>query len=250
MFSTGSKKLDEIFGGYEASTIHLFYGPAGAGKTHLAVYQPILSLAKYMTDTNTLEENHRFIIVSTDGGFSRNRLQQVLQYNGVDVYKVLPKLVVFEPTSFDSQHDVIINQIPKLIEVSGIKPLLIAVDPITAHYRVEYFKASPRDRLQTALRGIGRIEVETNLLFKIAKETGAVVTITTWYKSYITDQIKRAWYSDIGGGKALAYYPTKALRLELIAEYPKKIKATVVKHRFGEEYKTCEFTIKHSGVSD
>ena len=78
--STGADFVDELLdGGYEADAITTIYGPAGAGKTNLALLAA-LDIAK---------QGKKVIFVDTEGGFSVSRLKQLLP----EYKKLLDKII-------------------------------------------------------------------------------------------------------------------------------------------------------------
>jgi len=67
--STGTEVLDLLLeGGYENDAITTIYGPAGAGKTNLALIAAV-SMA---------QKGKKVVYIDTEGGFSAARLKQVV----------------------------------------------------------------------------------------------------------------------------------------------------------------------------
>ena len=78
--SSGSKIMDELLdGGYETDIINTFYGPAGSGKTLIAMLAII----------PVVKSGKKVIYIDTEGGFSVERFKQIC----VDYEKVLENVV-------------------------------------------------------------------------------------------------------------------------------------------------------------
>ena len=91
---TGSKILDKMLnGGYETDIVTTIYGPAGSGKTTLAILCAI-----------KVAITHRKVIyVDTEGGFSAERLIQICSGMHLNYQRVLEKIVFLKPTTFEEQ---------------------------------------------------------------------------------------------------------------------------------------------------
>ena len=88
--SIGVKFLDEFLeGGLENDAITTIYGPAGTGKTNLALLAAI-----------EVAKRKKVIFVDTEGGFSVSRLKQILP----DYKKLLENFIFIQPMRFDEQH--------------------------------------------------------------------------------------------------------------------------------------------------
>jgi len=80
--SAGVKLLDDLLeGGYETDAITTIYGPAGAGKTNLAL----------LASVGIAKQGKKVIFIDTEGGFSVSRLKQILP----EYKKLLDKFVFF-----------------------------------------------------------------------------------------------------------------------------------------------------------
>ncbi|MEM4282189.1 MAG: DNA repair and recombination protein RadB [Candidatus Woesearchaeota archaeon] len=117
---TGSSLLDAFLeGGYEQDAVTTIYGPAGAGKTTLALLAAIA----------TAERGKKTIFVDTEGGFSVARLKQLAKN-----YKpILEKIIFLNPTTFQQQK----RSIERLKSLVNQKIGLIVVDTISMLYRLE-----------------------------------------------------------------------------------------------------------------
>ena len=87
--STGAEVLNTLLeGGYEKDAITTIYGPAGSGKTNLA----LLAAAE-------MAKNKKVIFIDTEGGFSITRLKQIV--SGYE--QILGNIVFLQPTNFEEQ---------------------------------------------------------------------------------------------------------------------------------------------------
>lgn len=117
---TGNELADELLqGGFELDAITTIYGPAGAGKTNLALLAAI----------ETAKSGKKVIFIDTEGGFSVSRLKQLMP----EYKKLLDKIMFLRPTTFEEQK----VTIERLKELVNNKIGLIIVDTITMLYRLQ-----------------------------------------------------------------------------------------------------------------
>ncbi len=215
--STGVKFLDEFLeGGYETDAITTLYGPAGAGKTNLALLAAV-EMAK---------QKKKVIFVDTEGGFSVARLKQVFP----DYKKHLDKIVFLRPTNFDEQTKVI----SKLKDLVSSKIGLIVVDTMTMLYRLQRsFKDEEYNR---------DLSLQMLALNEIARKYNIPVLLTSQvYTSFDTGAIKM-----VGGDILL--YSSKCL-MELAPLHNGKRKLMLRKHRSIASEKEVLFQIVDKGVN-
>ena len=113
--SSGCTAVDKILGGgIETDCITSIYGPAGAGKTNLALLAAI----------TTVKAGKKVIYVDTEGGVSVPRLEQLADKD------TLQKILFLQPTTFKEQCAMIAKL--SLADVG-----LIVVDSISMLYRLE-----------------------------------------------------------------------------------------------------------------
>jgi DNA repair protein RadB len=117
---TGARVLDRLLdGGYESDAITTIYGPAGSGKTNLALLAAV----------EVAKSGKKVIFIDTEGGFSVHRLKQVMP----EYKRILDRIVFLRPTTFEEQK----KAIETLAELVSSKVGLIVVDTITMLYRLE-----------------------------------------------------------------------------------------------------------------
>ena len=245
-----SKQLEDLIGGYEPGKIYHFYGHAGTGKTHLACYHPLAALEPRLRQA--LESNERVvaIVYSCDGSFDWGRFFEIYG-GGFEERPELQKYVqVVRPTDFEHQHALIAKTLPAFLESRGLSPVLISVDPMTSFYRIEFMTTKePQKRISIALRRTGQLEEQLAVLKAIAEKHDCPVVVTNWLKAGVAGP-DQPWWREFGGGKGFEYYPSVSVRLEEVCKLPKIVRATVTKHRFREEGRSCYFAIDCMGIRD
>jgi len=130
--STGSKKLDELFGGgVETQSITEVYGQFRSGKTQLA-HQLAVNV-QLPPDEGGL--GGTAIYVDTEGTFRPERLVDMAEPLGLDAAKVLKNVVWAR--AYNSDHQILLcDQAMEMAQEKNAK--LLVVDSITGHFRAEY----------------------------------------------------------------------------------------------------------------
>ncbi len=150
-----SSPIDSLIGGgIEKGVITQFYGPPGSGKTNITL--------------NLLVQNAKNgkngVFVDTEGGLSIERVKQI---SGTDFNELASNIIVFEPSTFIEQ-DNVLRRIEKMVE-SGDPVELIILDSAVALYRVR-----DGDTSQINLE-LGR---QMGLLTRLARKHDIAVVIT------------------------------------------------------------------------
>jgi len=214
---TGAKFLDEFLeGGYETDAITTIYGPAGAGKTNLALLAAV----------EVAKQGKKVIFIDTEGGFSVSRLKQIMP----DYKKLLDRIIFLRPTIFAEQHEAI-ERLKKLINPSiG----LIVVDTMTMLYRLQRsFKEDDNHNHDLSLQMLS--------LNNIARKHKIPILLTSQvYTSFDTGKIR------IVGGDILLY--TSKCLLELDALSGGRRKLVLRKHRSIAGEKEALFHIVEKGI--
>lgn len=221
--STGSIPLDKLLeGGFESDVLTTIYGPAGSGKTNIA----ITALA------NTLKQGKRVIFIDTEGSFSISRMLQVYP----EFEKVAEKLLFLKPTNFNEQRESF-DTLHKTIEVNRELFDLIIIDSIAMLYRLEMGKSSD---VYNVNRELGR---QLGKLTELARKKSIPVIITNQvYSDFENDGVKM-----VGGD--LLKYSSKCL-IELKPSTNGLRVATLKKHRSIPEGKETVFKIVNEGLID
>lgn len=165
--STGCVSLDKLLGGgIRKGEISLVYGEAETGKTSFAI-QCAVNCAR--TDSKT-------IFIDADGTFSSRRLLQIAYR---DIEKLSPLIILFRPTTFQEQTNVIDHLENYLTEKAG----LVVVDTITSLYRVE-LGASPEETFKLNRK----LNTQLAYLAQIAKTRKVAVLITGQVRSTLVEE--------------------------------------------------------------
>lgn len=217
--STGTKILDDLLeGGYETDAITTIYGPAGAGKTNLALLAAI----------ETAKQGKKVIFIDTEGGFSVARLKQLMP----DYKKLLDRIMFLRPTTFEEQK----KSIERLKEMATGKIGLIIVDTISMLYRLQRsFKEGDNFNHDLSLQMLALNEITRN--HKIP-----VLLISQVYQSLDANKVK------IVGGDILAY--TSKCLLELQPLHSGKRRIVLRKHRSIAGEKEAMFEIIEKGIKE
>ncbi|HLF54871.1 MAG TPA: DNA repair and recombination protein RadB [Candidatus Nanoarchaeia archaeon] len=217
--STGTKILDDLLeGGYETDAITTIYGPAGAGKTNLALLAAI----------ETAKQGKKVIFIDTEGGFSVARLKQLMP----DYKRLLDRIMFLRPTTFEEQK----KSIERLKEMATGKIGLIIVDTISMLYRLQRsFKKDDNFNHDLSMQMLALNEITRN--HKIP-----VLLISQVYQSLDTNKVK------IVGGDILAY--TSKCLLELQPLHSGKRRIVLRKHRSIAGEKEAMFEIIEKGIKE
>jgi DNA repair protein RadB len=211
--------IDDILGGgIEKGIITQFYGPPGIGKTNIA-----LTLA-----VNCSKDDRKVIFVDTEGGLSIERVKQI---SGSEFQKVAGNIIIFEPTTFREQ-DEVLKRIENMLESEGEVELLI-LDSAVALYRLR------EGDLSQINQELGR---QMGLLLRIARKHDIAVIITNHvYSSFEGEGIEPV------GGTILKY------RSKIMVELAKgnlggERYAILKRHRSRPEGLRTSFRIVNKGL--
>lgn len=192
--SLGCKSLDDLLGGgIEPQAITEFYGLYGCGKTQVCLTAAVM--AQLTKSQGGL--NGKVIWIDTEGTFRPERIEEIVIERGLvplkeklkktdknepvdyeDVYKFLDNITV--ATAYNASHqELILDEIRERLEMQKIgtsnekeRVVLIIVDSLTTHYRVEFVGRgllAPRQ---------GKINSHIHGLKGIAKVYGIAVIVT------------------------------------------------------------------------
>jgi len=212
---SGTEIINKLLqGGYEKENITTIYGPRSSGKTNLCL---LATIKQAKQEKNT-------IYIDTGNNFSIERLKQLTQ----DYKKILPKIIIFKPKTFQNQEE-IIETIKKMTRYG-----LIIIDPISTFYRLEL--------------GEKQAIYETNILLgkqiaalkNIAKKEKIPIIIT----SQVYDNLKEEKITMVGG-KILRYGSNCIIELK---NNEKEKKAILKKHPKIKEKKEIKYEIKEKGI--
>lgn len=216
--STGTDVLDNLLeGGYETDAITTIYGPAGTGKTNLALLAAV----------SVAQHGKKAIYIDTEGGFSSARLKQIV----AQPKKVLNNIIFLQPTNFEEQK----KAFAKLRQLASPKIGLIVVDTISMLYRLQ---RTPED-VHAVNRELG---AQIGMLNEICRKQNIPVLITNQvYAQFDSGRINMV------GGDIIKYGSKCLLELQPLAGG--KRKAILRKHRSIAGEKEALFQITSKGIT-
>ncbi len=231
--SSGSFDLNKwLFGGYEKDVITMVAGPPGSGKTNMGI----------LVACSQAKKGNKIIFVDTEGGFSADRVKQIV---GEDYEEVLKNILLFEPTNFEEQKKVFVTLLDK-IKKGHVS--LIVIDGMAMLYRLELgdaIKSKEDDRIRLVNREVAK---QMRALAEIARKQKIPVLITNQvYAGFVSEE---DWKKGIRGevnivGGDLFQYWSKCI-IELKKDNRKR-KAVLLKHR-SLPYQELSFEIKEKGI--
>ena len=127
---TGSDAFNKLMnGGFETGCITELFGEFGCGKTQLG----------HMLTVNLLKMDPKAVAVyiDTENTFRPERIKQLAKGAGVDPEKALANIKVAR--AYNSDHQMLLaEKIDDMIKKDDLKPKLLVVDSLTAHFRAEF----------------------------------------------------------------------------------------------------------------
>ena len=216
-----------LHGGYDDEIITTIYGSAGSGKTNFCL-QAAVSQAK---------KGNKVIYIDTEGGFSSERVKQLVGNDDKEKEKVLGNILILKPTNFEEQKksfDSLLNHIKNQVS-------LIVCDGMTMLYRLDFASAREKSNGNGDISAIQHVNFELTrqmkLLAEISRKRYIPVIVTNQVYSW-NDELKMV------GGDIMTYW-SKCL-IELVIENGKRT-AFLRKHRYLPD-KRFPFTIVDLGI--
>jgi len=200
--STGVKNIDKLLnGGIKGGTLTHVYGKARSGKTTLAI----------QTAVNVAISGWRTLYVDAENSFSPQRLRQI---SGTSFDRVAKEIVVFRPTTFVEQSNIVDN-IEKYI-VPKVK--LIIFDTIATLYRVELGNSQRNFALNRELNR------QLAMLLGLAKKHGIAILITNQVRDVMVEGVVGI---EPVGKRVLEHWTPSSLLLE-VSDYSKERKIKLI----------------------
>ncbi len=231
--SSGSYDLNTwLYGGYEKDVITMIAGPAGSGKTNFSV----------LASCSQARKDKKVIFMDTEGGFSVERVKQIVGENYEDILK---NIFLLEPTNFDEQKKAFITLLGHL---KKDQVGLIVVDGMAMLYRLELgdaIKSKEDYKINQVNREVAK---QMRILSEIARKKNIPVIITNQvYGGFVCEE---DWKKGIKGeinivGGDLFKYWSKCI-LELKHDRGKR-KCVLLKHR-SLATKELSFDIRNKGI--
>jgi DNA repair protein RadB len=235
--SAGSFELNKfLFGGYETDIITTLYGPGASGKTNLAL----------IVATSQARKGNKVIYIDTEGGFSIDRVHQLVYKNEEEYETTLRNIILLNPTNFQEQEDAFEN-IAKHLKKGGIS--LIVVDSIAMLYRLELADAiqtKEDEKIKAVNRKLAR---QLKYLNEVARKQHIPVVVTNQvYSEFVSDEeLKERNYEkqvSMVGGDLLKYWSKCLIELQ---NFSGKRKVILQKHRSLPK-KELAFEITNGGI--
>jgi len=231
--STGSYDFNKwLYGGYEKDVITMIAGPAGSGKTNFSI----------LAACSQAKKGNKVIFIDTEGGFSIERIKQII---GDNYEEVLKNILLLEPTSFDEQKKAF-NKL--LSQLKNEQIGLIIVDGMAMLYRLELgdaIQAKDDNKIKQVNREVAK---QMRILAEIARKRNIPIVITNQvYEEFVPEE---EWKKGIRGnvnivGGDLFKYWSKCI-LELGLDRGRR-KAKLLKHR-SLVNKELNFVISNKGI--
>ncbi len=206
--------LDNILGGgLPDGVITNIFGPPGSGKTNMCLVAAV----------DSIKDGKKIIYVDTEGGFSRQRFEQLCNP------KELENVILLEPKTFKEQKDAF----SKLEKLSKEDIGLIVIDSMVSLYRLELDDEGAYDANKTMSR-------QLSLLAKICRTNDIPIIITT--QIYEKDD-----KVEISGGDVTKWWAKILLELKR-TDNPNHRVAVLRKHLALPEGLEAEFRIANEGL--
>lgn len=213
--------IDTIMGGgVEKGCLTQFYGPPGSGKTNIAL-QLLVSCAV---------NGSKVIYVDTEGGLSIERIKQISD-NSFD--KFASNIIIFEPTSFKEQIEVL-RRIENLLDSEGGDVELLILDSAVALYRLKEGDSTQINR---------ELGQQMALLSRIARKHDIAVVIT----NHIYSVFDGEGVIEPVGGTILKYWSKIVVELARANGLGDR-SATLKRHRSRPEGLRARFRIVDNGI--
>jgi DNA repair protein RadB len=233
--SAGAYDLNKfLFGGYETDIITTLYGPGGSGKTNLCV----------LVATSQAKKGNRVVYVDTEGGFSPERVFQILNEPRSRVDEVLKNILLLKPTSFKEQE----KDFEKLLQyVKQGDVSLIIIDSIAMLYRLELADAIKSKEDSKIKEVNSNLAIQLRKLNEIARKENIPVIVTNQvYSLFVKDEnnLDEERQVSMVGGDLLKYWSKCLIELK---RGNNKRTLVLKKHRSLPE-KSMDFDIVNSGI--
>ena len=217
--STGAEPLDHLLdGGFDAEVVTTLYGPAGSGKTNIALLAA-LTVAR---------QGKKVIFIDTEGGVSVDRASQMMP----EAPELLKQIFFLSPTNFQEQK----SCVEKLSKLVNDKIGLIVIDSIAMLYRLAAGRA---DHVYEVNRELG---LQLGQLTHIVRTKKIPVLLTNQVYHSFDD----ANTVNVVGGDVIKYGSKCLIELQILPRGGRR--AVLRKHRFLPEERSVTFRIVNAGL--
>jgi len=231
--STGSYDFNKwLFGGYEKEIITMIAGPPGSGKTNFCI----------LASCSQAKKGNKVIFVDTEGGFSIDRIKQIV---GETYEDVLKNIFLLKPTNFEEQK----KDFDKLLKTLKKEQVgLVVIDGMAMLYRLELGevnKLKDNSRIREVNREAAK---QMRALAEISRKQKIPIIITNQvYGGFVSEEDWRKGVKgqvNIVGGDLFQYWSKCIIELK---NDNRKRKAILLKHR-SLPNKEINFEIKEKGI--
>jgi DNA repair protein RadB len=217
--STNSPIDKLLDGGLESDAITNVYGPAGSGKTNIALLSVLAAC----------ERGKRVVYIDTEGSFSLDRFKQM---GGNE--KILKSILMVNIHSWDEQHKKVLD-LERIVEKE--KDIgLIVVDSLVALYRLEMDEKNFSDVNK-------QLATQYSIFSKIVRKHGIPVLVTN--QVYNTGD--RNDSVELTSRQIARYWSKTLIELKRLDKENQRV-AVLRKHRSLPEGRTLEFEITGNGM--
>ncbi len=231
--SAGSFDLNTwLYGGYEKGVITMIAGPPASGKTNFCI----------LAACSQAKKGNKVIFVDTEGGFSSQRIKQIV---GESYEEILKNIFLLSPTNFEEQKKTFIKLLDKVKKESTG---LIVVDGMAMLYRLELGDALKlKDNYK--VREINReVAKQMRILAEISRKQQIPIIITNQvYHEFLSEEDWKKGIrpgTNIVGGDLFKYWSKTIIELK---NDNGKRKAILLKHR-SMPNKELNFEIRNEGI--
>lgn len=232
--SAGSFDLNKfLYGGYETDIITTIYGPGGSGKTNLCM----------LVAVSQAKKGNKVIYVDTEGGFSSERVKQMLGKEPSLLDSVLQNIMILKPTSFEEQEEAF-EQLLKHVKKGGIS--LIIIDSIAMLYRIELGDAIKTEEVSEIQAVNRKLANQLRILNELSRKQNIPVIVTNQvYSNFVkNDSEKKEREFSMVGGDLLKYWSKCIIEVQ---NFRGRRALKLRKHRSLPE-KEFEFEIDNLGI--
>jgi DNA repair protein RadB len=241
--SAGSYDLNRwLYGGYDKDIITTLYGPAGSGKSNLCM----------LASVSQARKGKKVIFIDTEGGFSIERISQILDKQKEKVDYVLKNILLLKPTNFSEQEQAFIKLLKEIKQKQKVG--LIIVDGMTMLYRLELAEArekqaqNDRESKKEIQKINSKLARQMRILAGIARKKQIPVIVTNQvYSEFLSEQDLREGKErevSMVGGDILKYWSKCIIELK----NEKKFKKAILKKHRSLREKEISFIITDKGI--
>ena len=221
-----------LYGGYEKGVITMIAGPPASGKTNFSL----------LAACSQAKKGNKVIFIDTEGGFSTERVKQIV---GENYSEILKNILLLNPTSFEEQRKIFVKLLDK---VKNENTGLVVVDGMAMLYRLEIGDALMLKDDNRAREINREVAKQMRILAEISRKQQIPVIITNQvYHDFLSEEDWKKGISpntNIVGGDLFKYWSKTIIELK---NDNGKRKAVLLKHRSMPK-KDFNFEIRNEGI--